>query len=63
MAINLPQITKVQRTNAILFFLLTLLPIFVLWFVNKVVLIGFLSCVTTRYLELYIINKYGDKLQ
>jgi len=63
MAINLPQITKVQRTNAILFFLLTLLPIFILWFVDKVVLIGFLGCIALRYLELWIINKYGDKLQ
>jgi len=63
MAINLPQITKTERTNALLFFGLTLLPLIILFFVNIYAWYGFLLCTALRYLELWIINKYGDKLQ
>jgi len=63
MAINVPTITKVQRTNAILFFGLTLLPTIVLLFINGLLALGFMICVALRYVELFIINKFQDKLQ
>jgi hypothetical protein len=63
MGINLPQITKAERTNAILFFCSILLPVIVLLFVNKLIAFGFILCTGLRFLELWIINKYGDRLQ
>jgi hypothetical protein len=63
MAINLPQITKAERTNALFFFILTLIPAVVLFFIDIKIFFGFLICVGLRYVELFIINKYGDKLQ
>ena len=63
MGINLPQITKAERTNAILFFVLTLLPIIIFLFVNKLVAFGFILCTALRFLELWFISKYGDKLK
>jgi hypothetical protein len=63
MVISIPKVTKAERTNALLFFFLTLLPAIVFFFLDKIFLIGFLTCIGLRYVELIIVNKYGDKLQ
>jgi len=42
---------------------LTLAPAVALFFIDIKIFFGFLICVALRYVELFIINKFQDKLQ